>query len=163
MNVYTKEELERINKVKETNDKMEEFFNQKREKWNENIEPLFQIMKTNFTLENSQKIIEIQSLALSYRQNINEEISYFLNKRSKEDVKLKALKQEKFIFYATGVGLKTNMGEKNLLIDAHIGENERNIQLIDTHIEFLRSTSKNLEALGFTIKNIIELMNYLGK
>lgn len=163
MNVYTKEELERINKVKETNDKMEEFFNQKRERWNENIEPLFQIMKTNFTLENSQKIIEIQSLALSYRQNINEEISYFLNKRSKEDVKLKALKQEKFIFYATGVGLKTNMGEKNLLIDAHIGENERNIQLIDTHIEFLRSTSKNLEALGFTIKNIIELMNYLGK
>ena len=99
MNVYTKEELERINKVKETNDKMEEFFNQKRERWNENIEPLFQIMKTNFTLENSQKIIEIQSLALSYRQNINEEISYFLNKRSKEDVKLKALKQEKFIFY----------------------------------------------------------------
>jgi hypothetical protein len=163
MNVYTKDELERINKVKETNDKMEDFFNQKRQKWNENIEPLFQIMKTNFTLENSQKIIEIQSLALSYRQNINEEISYFLNKRSKEDVKLKSLKQEKFIFYATGVGLKTNMGEKNLLIDAHIGENERNIQLIDTHIEFLRSTSKNLEALGFTVKNIIELMNYLGK
>lgn len=162
MNVYTKDELDRINKVKETNDKMEEFFNQKREKWNENIEPLFQIMKTNFTLENSQKIIEIQSLALSYRQNINEEISYFLNKRSKEDVKLKSLKQEKFIFYATGVGLKTNMGEKNLLIDAHIAENERNIQLIDTHIEFLRSTSKNLESLGFTIKNIIELMNYLS-
>lgn len=162
MNVYTKDEIDRINKAKETNDKTEEFFNQKREKWNKNIEPLFQIMKTNFTLENSQKIIEIQSLALSYRQNINEEISYFLNKRSKEDVKLKTLKQEKFIFYATGVGLKTNMGEKNLLIDAHISENERNIQLIDTHIEFLRSTSKNLESLGFTIKNIIELMNYLS-
>lgn len=161
MNVYTKEEIERINKAKETNDKLEEFFNNKRKKWNDSIEPLFSVMKNNFTIENSQKIIEIQSLALSYRQAINEEISYFLNKRSREDVKLKVLKQDKFIYYATGVGLKTNMGEKTLLIDAHISENERNIQILDTHVEFLRSSSKNLETLGFTIKNIIELMNYL--
>ena len=67
------------------------------------------------------------------------------------------------MFYALGVGLKTSLGEKNTLIDAHIAENERNIQLIENYVEFLRSTSKNLEALGFTIKNIIELMNYLGR
>ena len=29
MNLYNQEEVERINKVKETNDKMEEFFNDK--------------------------------------------------------------------------------------------------------------------------------------
>lgn len=161
MNVYTKEEIDRINKNKETNDRMEEFFSQKRERWNESIEPLFEIIKTSFNLENSHKIIEVQSYALSYRQKINEEISFFLNKRSKEDVKLKSLKQEKFIFYATGVGLKTNMGEKNILIDAHVAESERAIQIIDVHIEFLRNSSKNLESLGFTIKNIIELMNFL--
>jgi hypothetical protein len=34
--------------------------------------------------------------------------------------------------------------------------------LIENHIEFLRNSSKNLESLGYTIKNIIELMNYLG-
>jgi hypothetical protein len=161
MNVYTPEEIERINKVKETNDKLEEFFNGKREEWNNNIEPLFQALKTTFTLENSTKIVELQSSALTYRQVINEQISYFLNRRSKEDVKLKKIKQDKFLYYAVGVGLKTSMGEKNVLIDAHIGENERSVFLIDNYIEFLRSSSKNLESLGFSIKNIIELFTYL--
>lgn len=163
MNLYNQEELERIDKIKETNDKLEEFFNAKREEWNKNINPLFDVLRNNWTLESAPKIIEIQSLALSYRQNINEQISFFLNKRSKEEVKIKKLKQDKFVFYATGFGLKTNLGEKALLIDAHIAENDRNIQLIENYIEFLRSCSKNLESLSYTIKNIIELMNYLGK
>lgn len=163
MNLYPQEEQDRITKARETNDKLEEFFNTKREEWNKNMDPLYISLKDNFTIENSSKIIDIQSLALSYRQIINEQISFFLNKRSKEEVKLKKLKQDKFIFYATGFGLKTNMGEKSILIDAHIGENERNLQLIENYVEYLRSSSKNLESLGYTIKNIIELMNYLGR
>ena len=163
MDVYTPEEFERINKTKDKNDKMEDFFNDKRGQWNKNIEPLFDSIKTSITSETTQKVIDTQSLALSYRQVINEEISFFLNRRSKEDVNLKKLRQDKFLFYATGFGLKTSMGEKNVLIDAHIAENERSIQLIDVHVDFLRSCSKNLEALSFTIKNIIELYNYLGR
>ena len=161
MNLYTSEELERIEKSKETNDKFEEFFTNKRAEWNKNIEPLFEVLKNNFTLEKKDRIIEIQSSALSYRQVISEQISYFLNKRSKEEVKMKKVRQDKFVFYATGFGLKTNMGEKSLLIDAHVAENVRSLQLIDVHLEFLRATSKNLESLGYTIKNIIDLMNYL--
>jgi hypothetical protein len=163
MNLYNDEEIARINKAKETNDKLEEFFNGKREEWTNNITPLFEVIKNNFTLESSIKIMEVQSVALSYRQMINEQISFFLNKRSKEEVKIKKLKQDKFVFYATGFGLKTNLGEKGLLIDAHIAENDRNIQLIENYVEFLRSSSKSLESLGYTIKNIIDLMNYLGK
>lgn len=163
MNLYNEEELSRISKIKETNDKLEDFFNQKREEWTNNINPLFEVIRNNFTLENSIKIMDVQSQALTFRQMINEQISFFLNKRSKEEVKIKKLKQDKFIFYATGFGLKTNLGEKGLLIDAHIAENDRNIQLIENYIEFLRSSSKNLESLGYTIKNIIDLMNYLGR
>jgi hypothetical protein len=163
MNLYNDEEIARITKAKETNDKLEEFFNGKREEWTNNITPLFEVIKNNFTLESSIKIMEVQSLALTYRQMINEQISFFLNKRSKEEVKIKKLKQDKFVFYATGFGLKTNLGEKGLLIDAHIAENDRNIQLIENYVEFLRSSSKNLESLGYTIKNIIDLMNYLGR
>ena len=163
VNLYNEEELARIEKIKETNDKLEEFFNNKRAEWTSNVEPLFDVIKNNFNLESFSKVVEAQSIALSFRQNINEQISFFLNKRSKEEVKIKKVKQDKFMFYALGVGLKTSLGEKNTLIDAHIAENERNIQLIENYVEFLRSTSKNLEALGFTIKNIIELMNYLGR
>ena len=163
VNLYNEEELARIEKIKETNDKLEEFFNNKRVEWTSNVEPLFEVIKNNFNLESFSKVVEAQSIALSFRQSINEQISFFLNKRSKEEVKLKKVKQDKFMFYALGIGLKTSLGEKNTLIDAHIAENERNIQLIENYVEFLRSTSKNLEALGFTIKNIIELMNYLGR
>ena len=153
VNLYNEEELARIEKIKETNDKLEEFFNNKRAEWTSNVEPLFDVIKNNINLESFSKVVEAQSIALSFRQNINEQISFFLNKRSKEEVKIKKVKQDKFMFYALGVGLKTSLGEKNTLIDAHIAENERNIQLIENYVEFLRSTSKNLEALGFTIKN----------
>lgn len=163
VNLYNEEELARIEKIKETNDKLEDFFNTKRAEWTSNVEPLFEVIKNNFNLDSFSKVVEAQSIALSFRQNINEQISFFLNKRSKEEVKLKKVKQDKFMFYALGIGLKTSLGEKNTLIDAHIAENERNIQLIENYVEFLRSTNKNLEALGFTIKNIIELMNYLGR
>ena len=161
MNVFSAEELERIKKVEEMNDRMEEFFGEKRAQWGANIEPLFKVMRENFQPESTQKIVDIQASALSYRQVLNEEISLFLNKRSKEDVKLKKARQDKFLFYATGFGLKTNMGEKTILIDAHTAQLERTIQIIDTHIEFLRACNKNLESLGFSIKTVIELYNYL--
>lgn len=162
MNLYNQEEIDRINKSKEINDKLEDYFNLRREEWNNNLSPLFEVLKMSLTATNSQKIMEVQSLALTYRQLLNEQISFFLNKRSKEDVKNKKIRQEKFVFYATGFGLKTNLGEKSLLIDAHLAENDRNIFLIENYIEFLRGSAKNLESFGYTIKNIIELMNYLG-
>jgi hypothetical protein len=164
MNLYNQEELERINKVKETNDKLEEFFNEKRGEWNKTVEPLFKVLTTDLSNpSNSKHILEAQSLALTHRQQINEQINFFLNKRSKETTKIKKLRQDKFVFYATGFGVKTNLGEKGILIDAHLAENDRTIELIESYIEFLRDTVKNLESLGFSIKNMIELLNYLGR
>jgi hypothetical protein len=164
MNVYNQEEVERINKVKETNDKLEEFFNDKRNEWNNAVEPLFKVLSIDLSQSvSSTKILDAQSLALSYRQKINEQINFFLNKRSKETTKIKKLRQDKFIFYATGFGVKTNLGEKGILIDGHLAENDRSIELIESYIEYLRDTIKNLESFGYSIKNMIELMNYLGR
>jgi hypothetical protein len=55
------------------------------------------------------------------------------------EIKIKKIRQDKFIFYATGFGIKTNLGEKTLLIDAHLAENERGIQLIE--INFIQFNS----------------------
>ena len=162
MNLYNQEEVDRINKVKETNDKLEEFFNGKRGEWNKTVEPLFKVLTVDLS-NPSKEILNAQSLALTHRQQINEQINFFLNKRSKETTKIKKLRQDKFVFYATGFGIKTNLGEKGILIDGHLAENDRCIELIESYIEFLRDTVRNLESLGFSIKNMIELMNYLGK
>jgi hypothetical protein len=164
MNLYNQEELDRIQKIKETNDKLEEFFNDKRTDWNNNVEPLFKVLVTDLSNPSNAKVIlDAQATALSYRQMINENINFFLNKRSRETTKIKKIRQDKFVFYATGFGIKTNMGEKAILIDAHLAENDRCIELIESYITFLRDTVKNLEAFGFTIKNMIELLNYLGR
>ena len=164
MNLYNQEELDRIKKAKETNDKLEEFFNDKRSEWNKNVEPLFAALTVDLSNpSNFKDILEAQSIALSYKQAINENINYFLNKRSRETTKIKKLRQDKFIFYATNFGIKTNMGEKTILIDAHIGENDRCIELIESYITFLRDSVKNLESFGYAIKNMTELLNYLGR
>ena len=164
MNLYNQEELDRIQKVKETNDKLEDFFNDKRAEWNKNVEPLFKVLTTDLSNpSNFKDILEAQSISLSFKQAINENINYFLNKRSRETTKIKKLRQDKFIFYATSFGVKTNMGEKTILIDAHIAENDSCLELIESYITFLRDTVKNLEAFGFTIKNMTELLNYLGR
>ena len=164
MNLYNQDEIDRINKTKETNDKLEEFFNEKRQEWNKNVEPLFKVLGVDLSNPaNSKQILNAQSLALTYRQNINEQINYFLNRRSRETVKIKKIRQDKFVFYATGFGIKTNLGEKAILIDAHVAENDRSLELIESYIEFLRDSVRNLESLSYSIKNMIELMNYLGK
>lgn len=163
MNVYNQEELDRIQRIRDTNDKLEDFFKNKRQEWKELIEPLFQVLKIEINSQTSKQIMEVQSTCLTYRQLLTEQISHFLDKRSRQDVKLKKIRQDKFIWYATSFGVKTNMGEKTLLIDAHVAEEQRNIELIENYIEFLRQSNKNLESLQFTIKNIIDLFNYLGR
>ena len=164
MNLYNQEELDRIKKAKETNDKLEEFFNEKRSEWNKNVDPVFKVLSTDLTNpSNSKHVLDAQAIALSYRQQINEQVNFFLNKRTKETAKIKKLRQDKFIFYATGFGVKTNTGEKGILIDAHLAENDRSLELIESYIEFLRDTVKNLESFSYSIKNMIELMNYLGR
>jgi hypothetical protein len=164
MNPYNQDEIDRINKAKETNDKLEEFFNEKRSEWNKNVEPLFKVLSiVGERQSNSKQLLDAQSIALSFRQQINEQINFFLNKRSKETTKIKKLRQDKFIFYATGFGIKTNLGEKGILIDGHLAENDRSMELIESYIEYLRDTVRNLESFGFSIKNMIELMNYLGR
>ena len=164
MNTYNQDELERIQKEKDKNDKLEELFNDKRLEWNKIVEPLFKVLTVDLSNPSkSGEIMNAQSLALSYRQQINENINFFLNKRSKETVRIKKLRQEKLIFYATGFPVKTNGGQQATLIDAHIGENDRCIELIESYIEYLRDTIKNLESFSYAIKNKIELINYLGR
>ena len=50
MNLYSTEEVDRITKVKEINDKMEDFFNDKRIEWSKNVDPLFRTLAMDFTV-----------------------------------------------------------------------------------------------------------------
>jgi hypothetical protein len=164
MNLYDASELERINKKRENNDRMEEFFDNERLKWEKRTEPLFRILTIRLTDADAvAKVMDSQAEALVARQDISQQISLFLNRRGKETIKVKKVRQDKFVFYATGFGIKTNLSEKSILIDGHLSEDERAVELIESYVDYLRDTSKNLESLSYSIKGMIDLTNYLGK
>jgi len=164
MKVFTSTDLEIIKNKKESNDRLEEFLKGKRDEWNSKADVVFETIKhNNLNSSEFKKVIDSQSLALSYIQHLNDESSFFLNKMSKNATNVKLARQEKFLFYSTGFGIKTNMGEKKILIDAHIAEDDREMELIETHIDFLRETVKNLQTFNYSVKNIVSLMDFLGK
>lgn len=144
--------------ISEKNQRLEEFFNQKRETWTKNLMPLFAQLK-----EPPQAIYEMQAEALSYRHAVNEEMAYFMQKLTRETSSMKQAKRDRFIYYATGFQLKTNTGEKNVLVDGDLAEVDRTIELMQLHIEFLRECIKTIDNIGYAIKNRVMLMEYLVK
>lgn len=166
MQLYEEGEIEKILKIKETNDKMEEFFNSERKKWADEIEPLNE--RINYTKENAQKIVDLQASSLAFAQNVADEIALFMQKRIKEKNKLKKAVHERIMWYAIGrspLGLDRKLGSTQMsnVIDSHVSEYERTVQLVDGHIEYLRTVQKNLTTFGYMVKNNIEFLNYLTK
>jgi hypothetical protein len=148
--VYPQVELDRIKALEAKNDKMEGFFDKSRDKMSKELEPILEVLyESNFKTNNSKKIIDAQAVGLKLRQDVNSYIG-------------KVIRQQKFLLYSTNFGLKTNLGEKKLLIEAHLRENDRYCNLLETHIEFLRNTLDTLESYQYAIKNVIALMDYLG-
>lgn len=163
MNINSKEERGKIEKKRLSNERLSDFFKEKRETWNEKITEVFSLIKhKNVNKENYRKIVDSQGTALVYTQILNDEISFFLNKLSNTKGRIKELRQDKFIFYSTGFQLKTKIGEKKLLIDGNLAEWEKECDLIEAHIDFLRDTKDALKTYGYTIKNIIELFKFIG-
>ena len=163
MKGFSTEDIKKIKDLSDTNDKFDDFYSEKREEWQKKTDPLYGISRGGLSAADSDRIINAQALALSYRQELQEEISYFLNKRTKSNSKLKEESADKFMFYATAFGLKTNTGEKAILIDSSVREHKREVDLIDIHIDFLRNTDGNLNSFLFSIKNVIALLEYLQK
>lgn len=134
------------------NQKYEEYLAKKRDEWNKKIQPLFGHLKQDPSL-----LVELQTNALSYRQIVTEELATFMVKLSREIINYKNAKADRFIFYATGFGLKTNLSEKGILIDSELAELQRNKELLETHLEFLRECKQMCDNINWAIKNRIEI------
>lgn len=169
INIYEEGELEKIAKNKDTNDRMEEFFENARDSWNKNVLEITEQAKCPYNAENAQKVVDLQATALAYRQNLNEQISMFLQKRIKEKNKLKKASHERTVWYALGkspLGLNYKMisnAQMSNIIDSHVSEVERGVELIEVHIEFLRTSAKIMSDIGYQVKNTIEYYNLLTK
>lgn len=140
------------------NKKTEELLKEQRYNWSEKIKPLIESLKENF-----EKIYELQADALSYRHIIGDEISFYASKLSKVMAEEKRIRKDKIIQYTLKFQVKLNTGEKNVCVAGDISEMERNIELLQMHIEFLRECIKTIDNLNFGVKNKLALMEYLGR
>lgn len=112
--------------------------------------------------EDFKNVIDIQAEAISHRQSAISEIRVYSVKIYKLVQKIKILTKARFEFYATSYQVKTSGTEKVKLIDADLSEYQLFINELDEHVNFLRDTSKNLEAINYSVKSKIELANILG-
>ena len=138
--------------------KMSEKMNKSVQYWGLIINKLNERIK----LDHLKDITNVQAEAISYRQEIIEEVRTYSIKIYKLLQKVKTLNKSRFEFYATSYQVKTNGTEKVKLIDADLSEYQCFIDELDEHVTFLRETSKNLDNLNYAVKNRIEIANILG-
>jgi hypothetical protein len=164
MEIYTKEEIDDINELISKNKELQDGLENNKKLILEEVTPLFSVLAIDFSdVSSVKKILDSQSLMLTIKLRLTDQINSYLSKRSKISSTLKKLKQQKFLFYATGFAVKTNLGEKSILIDGHLADHQRRLDLVENYIDFLRDVIKTLDSFGYSIKNTIDLMNYLGK
>lgn len=159
--------------ITEFNANLETMIDEKTQEWAERLRDLFPRLKGG-----PESIVDIQAEALSYRQMLSEEISFWGKQYSNEQKRLKKLRKERFLYYSTGqlpegakrpalfvdspmVQLKTTKGEKDLVIAGDLSEYERSADLYQNIIDYLGECRKNIDHCLYGVRNRIELLKVL--
>jgi recombination/repair/ssDNA binding protein UvsY len=110
-----------------------------------------------------QKLPEVESDVLNNKQLVDSDIRKYSLVMYKDVVAMKPLRKKRFEFYSTSYQLKVKNGtDIKMLTESDLAKIQYKIDLLDTHIDFLRDTSANLKTLGYSVKNRIELLTILG-
>jgi hypothetical protein len=112
---------------------------------------------------NIKDLPDIDAEITNNKQLCDSEIRRYALMLHKDSAALKPLKKKRFEYYSTNYQIKVkNSSDIRPLIEADIARIQYKIDLLDTHIGFLRDTSGNLKSLGYSYKNRLELLTILG-
>jgi len=123
---------------------------------------IVQHLATQLKDQDVKNILDVQAESISQRQNITDEIHEYAVRIYKYSQPMKKNWKLQWEFYATEYTPKTNGGEKMKLIEADLADHQFLIDLFDTHVQFLRETSKNLDAIYYGVKTKGDLYNIIG-
>lgn len=147
-----------LQELEEYNNRMDTFFDKEREAMNKEMNILFAILGT----KNYKDFIELQSNALALRQTIQEKIGFYMKRLSKSNTNYKKALADRVEYYMTGYGIKVSDGTRTKLIDRDLSERERNIETLQTHIEYLRECRNGCDQIGYAVKNLVGLISYIN-
>lgn len=108
-------------------------------------------------------LFEVDADVTNNKQLIIAEIRKYAMMIYKENKTLKELIKSRYEWYSTKYQLNLkSSGDKMKLIEADVSDIQYKIDILDTHIEYLKGCCDNLKQMGYSIKNRIELLNILG-
>ncbi len=157
----------------EYNEKLRIILDEKKNEWTSNLKTLPPLLRSD-----PANMVEANALALSYRSMILDDIHNFVAELNDENKIIKQLTKDKFILFTTGllpdgtrpkgnilnhpmIGVKMNKGEKDLIISGELSEFELTVELLSNVIDFLKESIKTIDHTLYSVKNRIDLFNYL--
>lgn len=155
------------------NKELSDIIETKKKEWIINIKDITPLLRSK-----AENMVDANALSLSYRALLMDDMSYFLKLMAEHDKELKELKKNKFIFYATGmlpdgtrpsgkdlhnplIGRKMTKTEYDTVISGDLNEQEFTIQIIGDMVDFLKESIKTIDQILYSIKNRLDLFNYL--
>jgi hypothetical protein len=130
---------------------LEETLFRDRDKWSNKIRELIAMMK------NVNDIPEAQVFMLSYRQMLLDATSSFQSSLYKKNVSFDTYYKSKFREYTLDYDIKLNGGEKEKLIRSDLSIIQRQINLLESHIDYYKECIRTLDNMGFAIRNRIRV------
>ena len=130
---------------------LEETLLRDREKWSNKIRDLVVMMRV------VSDIPEAQVLMLSYRQMLLDSTSSFQASLYKKNVSFDTYYKIKFREYTLDYDIKLNGGEKEKMIRSDLSIVQRQINLLESHIDYYRECIRTLDNMGFAIRNRIKV------
>ena len=122
-----------------------------REKWSSRILALIT------TLKEMSQLAESQVSMLSYRHMLVDHITEIQALIYKKKGAYEAKYKEKYIEYSTTGNMKLTGGEKDRFVKADLIPIQRQISLLESHLEFYRECIRTLDNSAFAIRNRIKL------
>ena len=122
-----------------------------REKWSKRILELIQGLKQMDQLADSQVNM------LSYRHMLVDHITEIQAPIYKKKSVYEAKYKEKYIEYSTTGNMKLSGGEKDRFVRADLMPIQRQMSLLESHLDFYRECIRTLDNSAFAIRNRIKL------
>ena len=147
-----------LEKYKQSTQLLEQRLNTEQVKWEKIITDLAFKSKGDI-----KYLFEVDADITNNKQFIISEMRKYSMIIFKENKTMKDLVKSRYEWYSTKYQLNLkSSGDKMKLIEADVADIQYKIDILDTHIEYLKGCCDNLKQMGYSIKNRIELLNILG-
>jgi len=130
---------------------LESRLKQDRENWGKKISELVQ------TIKDVNKIADTQVMMLSYRQILLDKMSEMKSNLYRSNTNYESHYKSRFRYYTVDYDIKLTGGEKDRFVKSDLMPLKRQINILESHLDFYSESIRTLDNMAFAIKNRITL------